>query len=1237
MSRPYISSSIEDLEAIYLANRNDTGILHKLLDELKRRSTKRSTQLRMNVETALAVAVSPSSQSVNPEFEFGEPVAPPQPPQAKSSTQGNPPPAVKVHPPERSPSGLPPKPITKHRWADAEPIAFPAVSNKPTEILNAWSAIEILSPPTFDRPQSLAGGDPSRVAKLNEPLLPWERGERSRPNQRLYYQIVLGSIELEPAIDALVERFGDSRAERPPARGNAIVAVVVVDKSGKLVEAPAVGVSSFGWGLMTALTGDLADLAGWTEVEKHLVELVEKALAPPEADEDDEWRDKPLTRESIERASQALVVSFGIPLEWVTRPEFAIRSFVYFKDPNPPEPLLLNSFFLSDLAAAKHLFSKGEATHNLKAYLGAWVPPGRKNILEDTTALDASLAPLSTPLARWPSKDRSSLALLQQSAVNLAFGKTTPEGVLGVNGPPGTGKTTLLRDVVANVVVERASALAAFDDPEQAFEYSGEKFMASGSWLHLYKLNSALRGFEMIVASSNNRAVENVSAELPDLKAIATDAPHLRYFKTLSDSIHDRDTWGAIAAVLGNAQNRAKFKQQFWWDDDFGLNNYLRAAAGSRQKIEFENPDTQKMELRLPVIVEREDPPESHKDALVRWAAARRHFKKVKEKSLSWFTWLESLRADVNKLPDLKSQKQASLNAEYHAAENEKQTRDILGRLQTHLRAIEGELSKLEMKELELSNLRISVTQADAKLAHAEASLRTHGNSKPGSIRQFFDRQSLLQWQIRQEQLQSVLSQAYQINASVVAKLRGMEVANSLDMKRLAELRLQHRVVLSNSQAAERNQQDAVNSLRSAKHRAQEAAGTLEKVAERLSEARVKHGVTLLDQAFWSSGHESLQTSAAWFPKEAQRARDELFIAAIQLHKAFIDAAAKPLRNNLGVLMNIFSSQSLPNAAKQSLLGDLWSTLFLVVPLVSTTFASVQRMLGRLPLNALGWLLIDEAGQAVPQAAIGAIMRAKRIVVLGDPIQIEPVVTLPDVLTQSILRRFGADPDRFGAPLASVQTLADAASPVMAEFPTKHGTRHVGAPLLVHRRCSSPMFEIANNIAYAGLMVSQKQPEVSPIMNCLGPSSWIHVTGSGEDKWCDAEGRVVLSMLEKLRHGGIKPDIYVVSPFVIVAERLRQLILNSKVLQGWIEDDEWLWVNSRVGTVHTAQGRESDAVIFVLGAPNSAQSGARNWAGGRPNLLNVAVTRAKEALYVVGNRQLWREAGVFSQLDLQLP
>jgi superfamily I DNA and/or RNA helicase len=79
------------------------------------------------------------------------------------------------------------------------------------------------------------------------------------------------------------------------------------------------------------------------------------------------------------------------------------------------------------------------------------------------------------------------------------------------------------------------------------------------------------------------------------------------------------------------------------------------------------------------------------------------------------------------------------------------------------------------------------------------------------------------------------------------------------------------------------------------------------------------------------------------------------------------------------------------------------------------------------------------------------------------------------------------------------------------------------------------------------------------------------------------------------------------------------------------------WAYEQIGTVHTFQGREAEAVIFLLGAPNEAQNSAQSWAGDPPNIVNVAVTRAKRRLYVVGNRQLWQGHGAFKTLSARLP
>ena len=161
--------------------------------------------------------------------------------------------------------------------------------------------------------------------------------------------------------------------------------------------------------------------------------------------------------------------------------------------------------------------------------------------------------------------------------------------------------------------------MAALDDPEEAFSASGHRLQAGSGWLQLYRLDESLRGFEMLIASSNNRAVENVSAELPSLAAVAEDAPDLRYFKPLADGLLQAESWGAIAAVLGNGSNRAAFKDRFWWNVDTGLFAYLKAVDGRGPEVE--DTDGGK---RPPVIVTEMDPPVDRRDALRRWQAGRR-------------------------------------------------------------------------------------------------------------------------------------------------------------------------------------------------------------------------------------------------------------------------------------------------------------------------------------------------------------------------------------------------------------------------------------------------------------------------------------------------------------------------------------------------------------------------------------------------------------------------------------
>jgi hypothetical protein len=124
----------------------------------------------------------------------------------------------------------------------------------------------------------------------------------------------------------------------------------------------------------------------------------------------------------------------------------------------------------------------------------------------------------------------------------------------------------------------------------------------------------------------------------------------------------------------------------------------------------------------------------------------------------------------------------------------------------------------------------------------------------------------------------------------------------------------------------------------------------------------------------------------------------------------------------------------------------------------------------------------------------------------------------------------------------------------------------------------------------------------------------------------------LLELLFKLKAEIGPPDLFIVTPFVTVGDQARKVIKESHILQSWGVQEDYIWLSERVGTIHTMQGREAEAVIFILGAPSKEQNRARSWAGSKPNLLNVAVTRAKEAIYIIGNKAQWSEAGVFREL-----
>jgi superfamily I DNA and/or RNA helicase len=130
-------------------------------------------------------------------------------------------------------------------------------------------------------------------------------------------------------------------------------------------------------------------------------------------------------------------------------------------------------------------------------------------------------------------------------------------------------------------------------------------------------------------------------------------------------------------------------------------------------------------------------------------------------------------------------------------------------------------------------------------------------------------------------------------------------------------------------------------------------------------------------------------------------------------------------------------------------------------------------------------------------------------------------------------------------------------------------------------------------------MVFATPDGASPIRDLLGPSAWIEVDAPSTDKWVETEGSLIAAALSQLcRALPQPPDIYVICPFRMPAARLRAMLLGTPgVVPGLSRTERRAWIEHRVGTVHTFQGKEAEAVILMLDAGRGAKAGSRTWAG----------------------------------------
>ena len=295
---------------------------------------------------------------------------------------------------------------------------------------------------------------------------------------------------------------------------------------------------------------------------------------------------------------------------------------------------------------------------------------------------------------------------------------------------------------------------------------------------------------------------------------------------------------------------------------------------------------------------------------------------------------------------------------------------------------------------------------------------------------------------------------------------------------------------------------------------------------------------------------------------------------------------------------------------------------------VSEVQALVQKALPALPvwsitnLSARGTLplidglfdlvVIDEASQCDAASALPLLVRGKRAMVIGDECQLQHITSLGERREEAIAQRCGLDPDelaRFGYRANSCFGLALSSlgrPPIMLDL---------------HFRSHPAVVEFSNLQFYSGRLTMCGTARPPAGMSAL---EWVSASGrcergAGNRSWRNrGEAALVATRLsgeiDAYRQRNL--SVGVVTPFVAQARAIKSELRRV--------GGDAMYEEIEVATAHRFQGDERDVIYFSPVIDTGSSRQVADFAAD-PNLLNVALTRARSRVVVVGNARACRK------------
>ena len=332
-----------------------------------------------------------------------------------------------------------------------------------------------------------------------------------------------------------------------------------------------------------------------------------------------------------------------------------------------------------------------------------------------------------------------------------------------------------------------------------------------------------------------------------------------------------------------------------------------------------------------------------------------------------------------------------------------------------------------------------------------------------------------------------------------------------------------------------------------------------------------------------------------------------------------------------------FGSQAYKNNMQRfACLTPLFISTFHSAPKYSQYFDSKNAIKAK-PYYALyDYLIIDEAGQVAPDIAVPTFSLAKTALVVGDTEQIEPVwsVTpeMDGVLYQYILK---GDEECWNFHSAQGRLSSSGAIMKMAQNScvyrkqSSNGIVMNGLLLTEHRRCRDSLISYSNEYVYKGSLKPMRGDTPSANLSFTKTSRcYIHIDYHSErfgKSYCNRlEAEAIAEWIHRhaqelcKKYGKNGEDNSLAEIMAVVTPYKPQVAAIKTALRKRNKD----YAEITVGTVHALQGAERFVVLFstVLSPGNPQYFLNRNY-----NMLNVAVSRAKDYFVLFGNMNMLRQ------------